>query len=53
MDLLDWRRGKPPITYCVTYGSMTLQEEVLWSELKWDSLINEKCERLVIIYKNS
>lgn len=34
MDGLDWRRGKPKITYCCTYGSMTHVEKPTWSTLE-------------------
>jgi hypothetical protein len=30
MDTLDWRLGKPPITYCATYGAMNIIEESEW-----------------------
>ena len=30
MDNLDWRMGKPPVVYCVTYGLM-IQEENHWN----------------------
>ena len=32
MDALDWRIGKPPVVYCVTYG-LSIQEENTWNAL--------------------
>ena len=33
MDKLDWRRGKPAITYCCTYGAMNHVEKRVWRSL--------------------
>lgn len=34
MDKLDWRRGKPAITYCCTYGAMNHLEKRRWKTIK-------------------
>lgn len=31
MDLLDWRLGKPPVVYCITYG-LSIEDENQWAD---------------------
>ncbi len=29
IDTLDWRKGKPPVTYCVTYGMKIVEKKIV------------------------